>query len=176
MSDTEAEARQLYLLRHAKSSWADLALDDHDRPLAPRGRREARYLADHIQQTGITPELVLCSTSLRTRQTLMPLVPCLQGEVEILLERTLYRTDLDTLLERLRAVPESVPSLLLIGHNPELHELVLHLATPSEQLEQLRANLPTATLVTLHGTSSWRHLAESELELIDVVIARNLPG
>jgi phosphohistidine phosphatase SixA len=67
----------LYLLRHAKSSWADPTLLDHERPLAPRGRRDAKRIATHLAQLGIEPELVLCSTAARTRETLELVRPAL---------------------------------------------------------------------------------------------------
>ncbi len=62
--------KRLYLLRYAKSSWKDTSLPDHDRPLAGRGRRAAKAIAGHLREHGIEPELVLCSTARRARQTL----------------------------------------------------------------------------------------------------------
>jgi phosphohistidine phosphatase len=62
--------KQLFLLRHAKSSWDDAELVDHDRPLAPRGRRAAKLIAEHLGREGVTPALVLCSSARRTRETL----------------------------------------------------------------------------------------------------------
>jgi phosphohistidine phosphatase SixA len=66
-------ARRLYLLRHAKSSWDEPALADHDRPLAARGRRAGELLAEHVRRARIAPQLVLCSSSARTRETLATL-------------------------------------------------------------------------------------------------------
>jgi hypothetical protein len=62
--------RRLYLLRHAKSSWEDVGLADHDRPLAPRGRRAAKAIGRHLRDSGIEPELVLCSSARRAQETL----------------------------------------------------------------------------------------------------------
>ncbi|MBV9338789.1 MAG: histidine phosphatase family protein, partial [Solirubrobacterales bacterium] len=70
-----AGSRQLYVLRHAKSSWDDPMLDDHDRPLAPRGRKAAKLIGEHIQKAGIEPDQVLCSSSRRTRETLDAVAP-----------------------------------------------------------------------------------------------------
>jgi phosphohistidine phosphatase len=72
--------KRLYLLRHAKSSWDDPTLADRDRPLAPRGRRAARVIAEHLRREGIAPELVLCSPSRRAGQTLTGIAPGLGGE------------------------------------------------------------------------------------------------
>src|SRR5918996_5979084 len=77
------EMKRLYLLRHAKSSWDDPTLADHDRPLAPRGRRAAKVMAKHLHRNGIAPELVLCSGSRRTRQTLKRIAPGLGDSAEV---------------------------------------------------------------------------------------------
>jgi phosphohistidine phosphatase len=131
--ETGAVTRLLYVLRHAKSSWDDPTLDDRDRPLASRGRRDAQRLAGFLQRESVAPALVLCSSSLRTRQTLAAILPSLEGDIQVLVADGLYGADVEQLLERLRALPDSVPSVLLIGHNPGLHELVLRLA-PGERV------------------------------------------
>ena len=69
--------KRLYLLRHAKSSWKDTSLPDHDRPLAGRGRRAAKAIARHMQDHGIERELVLCATAQRARETLDRIEPAL---------------------------------------------------------------------------------------------------
>ncbi len=169
------DVKLLYVLRHAKSSWDDPTLDDRDRPLAPRGRRGAERLAAYLQRAAITPALVLCSSSLRTRQTLAAILPSLEGDLELSVEDELYGAELGRLLGRLRALPDTVPSVLLIGHNPGLHELVLKLARPASELGALRENLPTATLVTLAlAQPRWRELMEGEAELVDWIVARDL--
>jgi phosphohistidine phosphatase SixA len=109
--------KRVYLLRHAKSSWKVRGVPDHDRPLAPRGRRAAKAIAGHLLEQGIEPELVLCSTALRARQTLERIEPVL-GTPVVRFEPEFYRATAGTLLARLRAVDDAVDSLLLTGHNP----------------------------------------------------------
>jgi phosphohistidine phosphatase SixA len=109
--------RRLYLLRHAKSSWKDERLADHDRPLAGRGKRAAKAIAGHLRKQGIEPELVLCSTATRARETLAGIRAVL-GDGEVRLERELYRAGPGVLLARLHAGPEAVGSVMVIGHNP----------------------------------------------------------
>ena len=163
------------MLRHAKSSWDDPGLNDADRPLAPRGRRDARRLAAYLQREPIRPRLVLCSTALRTRGTLAAILRTIEGDVQISVEDALYAAGLEQLLTRLRAVPETVPSVLLIGHNPGLHELVLNLATPDSDLGQLKVNLPTTALVTLEITAAgWQQLVEGEHQLASCFVPRDL--
>lgn len=166
----------LHLLRHAKSSWDDADRADRERPLAPRGQRAARHLAAHLSTRGFTPALVLCSSALRTRQTLDLLAPALAPDTDILVEEGLYLADADDLLDRLRRIPPAVPSLLLIGHNPSVQELALTLAAgPRATVDRLRAKFPTGALATLalRGTS-WRHLAPGGGELVRFLIPSEL--
>ena len=150
--------RRLYLLRHAKSSWEDPALVDHDRPLAGRGRRAAAAIADHLAEHQIVPEFVLCSTAVRTRETYERIETVLAG-APVHYERGLYAASDDDLLERLRSVPDEFGSVLLIGHNPGIEDLALRLARPSPERDKLVAKFPTAALATLEFTGSgWAEL------------------
>ena len=97
--------KTLYLLRHAKSSWDDPTLVDHDRPLASRGRRASRMMADYLRRRRITPTLVLCSSSTRTRETLERVSPGLGDETEMQIEDGLYSAFASDLLARLHEVP-----------------------------------------------------------------------
>ena len=157
----------LYVLRHAKSSWDDPELADHDRPLAPRGRRNAEALAAHVSREGIAPELVLCSTALRARETLAILLPALEGEAEIRLEDGLYGAATEQLLVRLRAVTEDAGSVLLVGHNPGLEALVSRLAR-----DDAPDRLPTAALVTIDTRGSWARIGESRCRVVSTTIPR----
>src|SRR5437879_5489012 len=118
-----AAAKHLFILRHAKSSWDDPGLDDHDRPLAPRGRKAARLMADHVRASEIHPSLVLCSPAKRTRQTLDAVLP--GGKTVI--EPALYGASAGSILARLRGVSNTTASVMVIGHNPAMQDLVLQL-------------------------------------------------
>jgi phosphohistidine phosphatase len=164
--------RTLYLLRHAKSSWDDPALPDHARPLAPRGRRDAKRIAKHLDRLGITPTLVLCSPALRTQQTLDLLRPAL-AEVATQIEAQLYGASSETLLTRIRSVPEAVSSALLIGHNPGLQDLALMLASDGAELERLEAKFPTGALATL-ALVEWRSLGPGQAKLLAYTVPKQL--
>jgi phosphohistidine phosphatase len=166
--------KRLYLLRHAKSSWKDTSLSDRDRPLAARGRRAAKAIARHLREQGIEPELVLCSTARRARETLDRIEPAL-GTPIIRIEDDLYAASADALLERLRSVPDTVGSVMLIGHNPGLQELGLTLARRSDTVPELEAKYPTAALATLTvAAESWRELDRGTAELVALVRPRDL--
>ena len=147
----------LYLLRHAKSSWSDPTLPDEERPLAPRGRRDAKRVAEHLVQLGIEPELVLCSSARRTRETLELIRPALDATTSVALEAELYAATADTLLEHLRAVPDGVASVLLIGHNPGLQDLALLLAVGRRRTLAARGEVP-------NGGTRDPHASEGHLE------------
>ena len=125
-------SRTLHLLRHAKSSWDDPAATDHERPLAPRGRRAAAAIAGHLRDERIAPALVLCSSAVRTRQTLARVSAGFDPgcDVRIEIEGALYDVSAAELLTRIRRVADDVGSVMLIGHEPAIGELALTLAGP----------------------------------------------
>ena len=167
-------AKQLLLLRHAKSSWEDPELADHDRPLAPRGRRAAKLIAKHLRRQGIASELVLCSSAARTRETLELITPALGEDVPVRIEDELYAASEQVQLERVRAVADGIESLLLIGHNPGIQQLALLLAGGGENVAALARKYPTAALTTLEFNGRWRELGEGRAELTGFVTPKEL--
>jgi phosphohistidine phosphatase len=165
---------QLFLLRHAKSSWDDPELADHDRPLAPRGRRAAKLVAEHLRREGVTPDLVLCSSALRTRETLDGIAPALGESTSVQIEGELYAASEHSLLDRLRAVEDRVESLLLIGHNPGVEQLALRLAGGGQKLAVLSRKYPTGALATLEFSGRWGDLQPGRAELADFVTPKQL--
>ena len=166
--------KRLFLLRHAKSSWDDPELDDHERPLAPRGRRAAKLLAGYLSRERVAPALVLCSAARRTRETLERIAPALGEDVRVEIERELYAASERRLLERLRSVGEDVDSVMLIGHNPGVEQLALLLAGSGQKLDAVRRKYPTAALATLEFSGPWRELGPSGAELTDFVTPKQL--
>lgn len=162
------DVKQLLLLRHAKSSWDDPAVADHDRPLASRGHKAAKLIGARLRADQTHVSLVLCSSARRARETLDLVAP--PGKVEI--DDRLYAASADELLERVRRVPDDVKSVMLIGHNPALHDLVVELrSTPGEPAI---TKFPTGALATLTFTGSWRSLAPGQAELVALVKPREL--
>lgn len=168
--------KTLYLLRHAKSNWDDPTLADHDRPLAPRGRRASKTIAEHLRREQITPALVLCSSSARTRETLARVSGGFDdaSEVQVETDRGLYTASAEELLARLRQVPGEVDSVMLIGHQPAIQGLALALAGAGTQLERLSEKFPTAALATLVVSGAWRELAPGTARLVAFVKPREL--
>ncbi len=124
MAKPKGAPHRLLVLRHAKSSWNNARLADHERPLSSRGQRAVEALADHLAAIDPPPTLVLCSTARRARDTLEPIRARLPESTEVRFEDHLYGASASDVLVRLRDVPEETPSLLLVGHNPTLEDLV----------------------------------------------------
>jgi phosphohistidine phosphatase len=167
--------RTVFLLRHAKSAWSDPTLTDIERPLAPRGERAAEKIAGYVRNKKIRPALVLCSPSVRTRRTLETIEPSLGKSCTVEFAPALYAASRLELLRQLQALHDSVASVMLIGHNPGLHELALALATDGADLPRLKEKLPTGALATLVADcDSWKALKPGDAELVDYVVPRDL--
>jgi phosphohistidine phosphatase len=175
--------RTLHLLRHAKSSWDDPALRDDERPLAPRGRRAAAALRGWLDGAR-TPgdrrsriDLVLVSPAVRARQTWEAVAPALDvGEVRT--DATIYEASAQTLLTLVRSTPSAHRSLLLVGHNPGLHELATWLSGDGNHglLDALHEKFPTGAFASLSFASSWTHVRRGSGLLTAFVRARDLIG
>ena len=152
---------RLLLLRHAKSSWDAPHLADHNRPLSGRGRRAAHAVREHLADRDALPELVLCSSAVRTVETLDGIRPVLPAGTTIDVEAGLYAADVDDLLVHLRRVSETVDSVMLIGHNPGLEDLAMLLVGAGDPAGRaaMEAKFPTAALAHLSVDRPWRELA-----------------
>jgi phosphohistidine phosphatase len=170
------DTKQLFVLRHAKSSWDDPGLNDHDRPLAPRGRHAVQALHEYVAQRTIRPSLVLCSSSRRTRETVAGVLP----DAHLLLEPELYTATAGMILERLQQVPDETASAMVVGHNPAMQMLVLRLAAPDGDLSEdgdlatVRRKYPTGALATLMFEGSWNGLAPRRARLTGLVRPKDL--
>jgi phosphohistidine phosphatase len=166
---------QLLLLRHAKSSWSDPGLPDEDRPLAPRGEKAADRMRDYIAAEGIEPQLALCSSALRARQTLARVLPALGPELQLHIQPALYTFEADGLLDRLGRISSDVTSLLLVGHNPAMQGLVARVADRGNALPDVLRKYPTAALAEItFGDAPWDSLAERPGELVRFIRPRDL--
>ncbi len=160
--------KRVWLLRHAKSRWDDPGLADHDRPLAPRGLRAAERIARWASDNEVRPDLVLCSSALRARATLDLVVRAL-GNPATEIEEGLYHASGVELLERLTAVHASVSEVLLVGHNPGLHELACLLAPPGPE------TFPTGALAELRlAITTWPETSPGCASLERLVVPRSL--
>jgi phosphohistidine phosphatase len=157
--------RQLLLLRHAKSSWEDPNLSDHDRPLDPEGQSATQSVRVAIARLELMPQLVLVSSARRTRETLDLLQP-LAGSPRIRHSSDLYLANPRQILDALVEVPSHTGSVLVIGHNPGLHDLAMMLAGAHamsmgrEGSPRLARGFPTAALAEFAVAGDWRTLPD----------------
>lgn len=134
--------KSLLLLRHAKSSWSQANLSDHDRPLNPRGQLAAPRMGQLLDDEGLLPDLILCSSAKRAQATAEKVVERsgYGGEVQIC--EDLYHAGSEVYFETLRALPDEVDRVLVIAHNPGLEELL-------DLLTGIAERMPTAALAHL---------------------------
>ena len=134
--------KTLLVLRHAKSSWNDPALDDHERPLNKRGRRDAPRMGELVREYGLMPGVVISSDAVRARLTAEAVAEAARYAGEILLDPRLYMAGPADILSLLQRVREKAETVMIVGHNPGLEKLV-------EQLTGEWQDLPTAALAQI---------------------------
>ena len=176
-SGGEAPPLIIHLFRHAKSSWADPSLNDFDRPLAARGKRAAVAMGRYMNHADFRPDLVLSSSSARTRQTLDIALPEIGGDVPVVFERSLYLAQVRDMMARVRLLSDDVRSVMVVGHNPEMQALALRLIDGGDAaaIDRLRAKFPTAALATLVvKRDRWADLGPGSCELHSFVVPRDL--
>ena len=147
----------LLLLRHAKSSWRDEALSDFDRPLNERGKKAAHAIGRYIRKHKMIPDLVLSSPAVRARETTGIITTTAKLTAEIRYDQRVYEADPPRLVQVLSQIENNFCSVLLVGHNPGIEELI-SLLTGSSQ------HMPTAALakIRLEGADDWSEISQAK--------------
>ncbi len=171
--------KELALLRHAKSAWDNPRLDDHYRPLAPRGQAACRAMARHWRETGYRPDLVLCSTALRARETWQRISAAL-GDTgcELRYEPKLYLVGAAGVLKIVRKLGD-VPAtrLLVVGHNPDFQMLASELVriTDPDMARRIDRKFPTAAFMRFEvDIGPWSELDAGRVSNARLVTPRDL--
>ena len=166
---------ELYLLRHAKAvPQGDMR--DTDRPLEERGRAGARSVAEWLKRQKIAPQLVLCSPAARTRETLAIVAEGFAKAPRIDYDPGLYLAGAERLLDRIREIPDDVDRVMMIGHNPGLHELAQLLSDTNvgPLADRLATNLATAGLARFEVNVEWASLRRRGARLVALVTPKDL--
>ena len=168
--------RRLMLARHAKSSWGDLALSDHDRPLNGRGRRAAPLVGSELAALGCTPDVVYSSTSARTRQTWSLMEPEFGGHPRVEFQRDLYLASPRTVLATVAATPRGARTVMVLGHNPSTHALAAYLSRTGDEgeIDRLRTRFPTGAVAVIDLYSDDWAKVEDGGELRYLILPRRL--
>lgn len=166
--------RELLIMRHAKSDWDNPMLTDFERTLNNRGRKAAPRMGQWLKEQGLTPDWVVSSPAVRTRQT----VQLVCGELGITdaanhWEQGIYEASLPTLLQVLADCPSTAQRVLLVGHNPGLEQLVKHLAESFPDIPPLNI-MPTAALAHFQLPADWQTLNAGCGQLIKLQHVRAL--
>lgn len=155
--------RTLVLVRHAKSDYPP-GVSDHDRPLSPRGERDAPVIGRWISEHGLCPQVALVSTAERTRQTWSSMAPFL-GDVPVVWEPRIYEASRQELLGVLAGVPEDFTCVMMVGHNPGMEDFALSATAGSvnEARARMAEKFPTSAVAVLTSDDRWSQWGSAEL-------------
>lgn len=154
--------KDLFILRHAKSDWNQPGKSDFERPLNPRGEKDALKIAHWLQQYTCKPAYILSSPALRARQTVLAVAQAIDyDEAQIQFERELYLASLETLLDILQVTASYADSVMLAGHNPGLEQLALYLSRDELPRTDSGKLLTTANLLHFQFAQDWSAQAHS---------------
>jgi phosphohistidine phosphatase len=160
--------KSLFLLRHAKSSWKDPDLADFERPLNERGRKAAQLVGRYLAQQDINLDLVVSSPALRARQTIELVLRTAKRSVELRFDQRIYEASAAQLLEVISQIEDDRKSVLLVGHNPGMEELLTLLVG-------VEMHMPTAALAkVVLGSKKWDKILAEKGVLETFVRAREL--
>jgi phosphohistidine phosphatase len=156
-------------MRHAKSSWSDGRLSDHDRPLKKRGARDALKMGRMLSERGLEPDLIISSSAKRAMLTAEEVASVVGYDEEIQVTRQFYLADPLTFIDWLGRSSDECDRIMIVGHNPGMEDLV-------EELTGVWERMPTAAVANIRlQVDSWSELeASGECELIDLWRPREL--
>lgn len=159
---------ELLLLRHAKSSWDSDVPADFDRPLAPRGIRNAERLGEYLTEQGLLPGLTLSSAAIRARQTTQLVLAQLPA-ADIKFRESLYLAGLATLINSVREQADDLVRLMLVGHNPGMDQLLVYLCEEEITFTRSGKLMTTAALARIDCRGAWADLGPQNCNLKDLI-------
>lgn len=164
--------KRLILTRHAKSSWDDPTMADHDRPLNERGQAAAADLGQWLASRGYVPEEVQCSDALRTRKTFSGIAPALPGTPVLELKPALYHAGPDVMMAVLRHA--TADTVMMIGHNPGIAEFAHRLVSKTPTSPDFTRYPTGATLVVDFAVDTWGEVEFGQGVPVDFVVPREI--
>lgn len=170
--------KTIYLVRHAKSSWSSDALADFDRPLSPQGERDAKRVGEELLSLHWLPQKVIASPAIRAKQTCKILCREIDYSIEsIEWNSEIYAAYTVTLLHILTNLDESIESVMLLGHNPAMEDLLVHLCGFSNTHGYKQANgklFTTANVMKVNADVSWKNLMMHHADLTSIIRPKEL--
>ena len=169
---------RLLLLRHAKSSWDDLNLSDHERPLTKRGTNAASAIGSFIRNEKLKPNLILSSDSVRTRATVALLLRELKGPPpHVEYSNALYLANPPEMLRHVQSIEQDVRTVMIVAHNPGIQAVALKLVGGGNRkaLRAMAMKYPTAALAIIEfNEKNWTKAKPASGELVDFITPRKL--
>lgn len=162
--------KTVYIVRHAKSSWEEPGLSDHERPLVAAGRIKTKLIIDFLKKKNLLPDLLLSSSAERAKNTAFLVADGLGYPIEeIVVDKKLYQASPDGILDELYFQPDSIRSIMIFGHNPTLTYFV------NQYLETPIINLPTSGVVAIEFvTDKWTEVSSAKYRTLFTVFPKML--
>lgn len=169
--------KTLYLLRHAKAENGASSQDDKSRGITARGIKATEYIGKYMRERQIEPQKVLCSSAIRTTETLMKIEHACNQTFPVEYSDKLYHASAAEMLNVIAQVDASVNALLVVGHNPGIHELAMKLAKAGDEslIDKMAIKFPTCAIATFTcHMPDWGTLRQARTELVDFVSPKML--
>jgi len=162
--------KTLYIVRHAKSSWDEPGLADHDRPLIAAGIKKTNLIIDYLKNKNVLPDLIISSSATRAKNTAFLIAKGLGYPLaEVIVDVKMYHASPEAILNELYALPDNVSSVMIFGHNPTLTYFV------NQFLEPTIVNLPTSGVVTIEfATDNWTEIGAAKFRNLFTVFPKML--
>lgn len=152
--------KKLYLIRHAKSDWSNPSLDDFDRPLNKRGKKNAPFMGEVLFNKKVFPDLIISSPAYRARETAIQIASQISYHDEIMYNEYLYEASLKTILEIVNYIDDENDEVFLIGHNPGLNMLAFYLLDFND-------NIPTCGILEIEfNCDTWREATKKNAKFV----------
>lgn len=171
--------KTLYILRHAKAEIGSPNQEDKSRKLVERGEHAAQIVGAYLFRQGIKPNKIICSDAQRTRQTWAQIESIYTSPQNIDYASKLYLASASEMLSLLTPLPDAVSSVMMIGHNPGVHQLALKLAKKGDEdlIDTMNLKFPTCALAVIAlGDIAWDDVMHAQGTLIDFVTPKMLAG
>ncbi|HVH37004.1 MAG TPA: histidine phosphatase family protein [Sphingomicrobium sp.] len=169
--------KQLAIFRHAKSDWGNPGLTDFDRPLNKRGRKAAKKVGRELKSRGLALDQIVCSPATRAKETVERFAVGYESVPAVSYEPKLYMCSTGTLIEIINALPDEAGTVMIVGHNPGFHDIVLRMTRPdgNGMREKVGANYPTGAFALIDfPVGSWAEVEPATGEIRQVIFPREL--
>lgn len=152
--------KKLYLIRHAKSSWKNLDIDDFERPLNKRGEKNAPFMGEILKNQDVIPDLIISSPALRAKTTAKIIAKKIKYRKKVTYEKKIYEASSSDLLQILHSIDDTNKIVFLVGHNPSLNDL-------AEYFVEFYNNIPTCGVVEIvFNTKKWSKIVQENAQLL----------